>query len=210
MCSVNISDCPKTPSKVVFSVPSHTRSIFNSAYMIFFVFFLVKNHIFCFTFSRLLSLNISERFNWNRWTFISTLFRFHSVWDWIRFLAQARKAQLALQNMRSWVRSRSLNRLILRWLHQSVAEGTERPMMQPWSVRCLWIRFLPPERRFQSKHYNSKKYFVGNNFHRTKLLFAKLSRLINSNMKQPNFLRLEGCSSANRCLAPLMRFLNNL
>ena len=150
MCSVNISDWLKTPQNVVISVPSHTRSIFHSAYMIFFDFFSVKNDISCLIFSRLLSLNVGERFNWIRWTFILKLFRFHSVWSWIRFLAQTRKAQLVLQNMLSRVRSRSLKRLILRRLHQSVAEGTERPIMQPWSVRCLWIRFLPPKVRVQN------------------------------------------------------------
>ena len=159
--------------------------------MIFFDFFSVENDISCFTLSRLLSLNIGERFNWIRWTFIFKklfrfhsvwnrirflarthkaklalqnmrsrvrsrsfkllnvgerfnwirwtfilkLFRFHSVWNWIRFLVQARKAKLALQNMRSRVRSRSLKRLILRRLHQSVAEGTERPLMQLWQVQ---------------------------------------------------------------------------
>ena len=49
------------------------------------------------------------------------------------FFAQPRKTKLALQNMLSRVRSRSLKRLILRLLHQSA-----------------WIRFLPPKGRVQN------------------------------------------------------------
>ena len=148
MYSVNISDFLKTPQIVVISIPSHTRSIFHSAKMIFFDFF-EKNKISCFKLFWHLSLNIVERFNWIRWTFIFKLFRFHSLWNWIRFLAQARKQNKRWRSfVREWDQDHSSICHCVGYI--KALQGTESPMMQLWPVRGWWIKFLPSERRVQN------------------------------------------------------------
>ena len=150
MCSLNINDSLKTPQNVVISVPSHTRSIFHSAKMIFFDFFPRK-----MTFP---ALSFFDIFHWillkDSIEFVEHSFLSFSDFTHcgigFDFLRKRVKAKQTLKNFHWRVRSGSLKHLSLRRLHQSIAEGTESPMMQLWPVRGWWVKFLPSERRVQN------------------------------------------------------------